>query len=71
MHRVHARQAAGDQRVAHLVIGHHLALVGQQQAAAALGAGDDALHRAGEVVHGHLFGAAAGGEDGRLVDQVG
>ena len=57
--------------MAHLVIGHALALVGLEQPVPPFGAGDDALHCVGEVVHRHLVGVAARGEDRGLVDEIG
>ncbi|MOA45915.1 hypothetical protein D3C78_1683620 [compost metagenome] len=71
MDRVHGGQAAGGQGMPHLVIRHHLALVGVQQAALALNPRDDTFHRRGEIVEADRLGAAAGGHDGGFVDQVG
>ncbi len=69
--RVHVRQVAGRQGMAHFVVGHHLAFIGVQQAALAFDPGNDAFHRRGEIVEAHRFGTASSGDDGRLVDQVG
>ena len=62
---------SADQRVSHLVIGDDLALMRVEQAVALFEAGDDALHRRGEIGQGHRLGAAPGREQRRLVDQVG
>ena len=64
-------QRQRHERVAHLVIGDDLALLRIEQAVALLQAGDDALDRVVEVGHRHRVGAAARGEQRRLVDEVG
>jgi hypothetical protein len=62
--RVAARQREGHQGVAHLVVGHDLALLRVEEAVALLQSGDDALDRVGEVGERDLLGPPAGGEEG-------
>ena len=57
--------------MAHLVEGHHLALLGVEQAVALFQPGDDALDGRVEILHFHRGGLAPGGQQGGLVDQVG
>ena len=57
--------------MAELVVGDDAALHRVQQAVALFEPGDDALDRAGEVGHADRIGVAPGGEQGRLVDQIG
>ena len=60
-----------DERVPHLVIGDGAPLLLVQQAVLLLQPGDDALDAFVEVLQCHLGGAAARGEQRRLVHQVG
>src|SRR5438046_5297567 len=55
----------------HLVMRDDLALSGIEDAALLLQARDDALHRDGEVRERTRVGAAPGGDQSRLVDEVG
>ena len=71
MHWVGSRQCQLDQRVAHLVVGDHLALLRIMHAVLLLQAGNDALHRPGEILQGHLGGRAARGAERSFVDQIG
>ena len=71
VHRVHAGQCGRNQRMAHFVAGDHLALVGIEQPALFFEPGDDALNGCREIGHGDRVGGAAGGEQRRLIDQVG
>jgi hypothetical protein len=72
VHRVAARLRQRHQRVAHLVVGHGLALAAAEHAVALLQPGDDALDRHGEVGQRHLVGALRRvASQRRLVDQVG
>jgi hypothetical protein len=71
VHRVAAGQRQRHQGVAHLMVGDGLALVLVQHAVLLFQAGDDAFHRAAEVVERDGIGTAAGGQQRRLVDQVG
>ena len=71
MHRIGAGNRHRDQSVAHLVIGNDLALLRVKQAIAFFEAGHHALDRIGEVFERHRVGAATGGEQGRLVDEIG
>ena len=71
VHRVGGLQRGGNQRVAHLVIGHHLALVRMQQTRALLQPGDDPLDGVVEIVHVDGRRVAPRGEQCRLVDQIG
>ena len=61
----------GDDRVSHLVVGDDLALARIEQAVLALEPGDDALDACVEVGERDLLGAAAGGSERSLIDQVG
>jgi len=60
-----------DQRMPHLVHGRDLALLRRQEAGLLLGAGDDAHDALFELQVVDLLLALAGGEQGRLVHQVG
>ena len=68
---VGAGQRHGHQRVPHLVMRDDAAFLRVEDALALLQPGDDALHRAGEIVHGDVVGAPARGDQRRLVDEVG
>ena len=71
MDRVGAGKRHGDHRMTHLVVRHHPALGLVQHAVLLLEAGHHALDRLVEVLERHGIGAAARGEQGRLVDEVG
>ena len=70
VHRIAARQRKRDERVPHLVVRDDLAFLRIEQAIALLEAGDHALDRLVEIRHRDLVGAATGGEQRRLVDEV-
>ena len=71
VHRVGAGQRHRDDRVAHLVMRDDAPLGGIQHAIALLQPGDQPLDRLREVIERHRIGAAARGEQCRLVHQVG
>ena len=58
-------------RVAHLVEGHHLLLIGLEHAALLLQARHDALNGFIEIALLHAGAFGAGGQQGRFVHQVG
>ena len=71
MHRVGLGKSAGDQGVAGLVIGDALLLLAAEQALALLRAGDQALDPLLELGEADVRLAAAGRQQGRLVDEIG
>src|SRR5579885_1772263 len=70
-HPVGAGQGGGGHRVAGLVEGDAVAVLGRQDAGVALGAGHHTLDGLEHVLGLHLGGPPAGGEEGGLVDHVG
>ena len=65
------RESPPDQSVAGLVIRNHQLLFFGDQPALAFRSGDHSFDRFFEFIHRDLGFGAPGGEDGRLVDQVG
>ena len=71
MHGVAVGQEVPDQRVAHLVVGRDQPLVLGEQARLLLRPGDHAHDALFELDHGDRLLAVAGGQQRRLVDEVG
>jgi hypothetical protein len=71
VHRVGVGQDGGEEGVAGLVVGDGALLVGAEHEGAATEAEEDPVAGGVEVAGVDLFGVAAHGEEGGLVDEVG
>ena len=71
VHRVAARNRAGDQRMPHFMIGRDLALVWVEQPVPLLETGHDALDGVVEIFHADDLGIMSRGQECGLIHQVG